>query len=150
MRIRTVLLVFLTILLLAGCGTNLMTRASVIDAVSSIERHGDWSFSLVEERGAREEFPLTLTQAGLLHATLEWNEEPEAGSQVALIVFREGTPGAYARSDGAPPSLELYWTISPRLLEKTSPDEWSIAVVNLRDTSVSGSVRVQLEPVPTP
>lgn len=148
MQLRNALLGFLTILLLSACGTSVMPRASVIDAVSSIERQGEWSFSLAGERGARKDFPLSLTHAGLLHATLEWDED--AGSQVALIVFREGTPGAYARSDGAPPSLDLYWTVPSRLLEQTSADDWSIAVVNLRDTPASGSVTVRLEPVPAP
>lgn len=149
MRIRTTLLGCLMLLLLSGCGTTLMPRASVIDAVSSMESHGDWSFSLAGERGARKEFPLSLTRTGLLHATLEW-DAGGADSQVALIVFREGTPGAYARSDGAPPNLDLYWTVPARLLEKTSADEWSIAVVNLRDMPISGSVQARLEPVPAP
>ena len=150
MRIRNVLLGVLALLFLTGCGRPLISRASVIDAVSSVEHQGEWTFSLAGERGAREEFPLSLAHAGLLHATLEWDTEADAGSQVALIVFREGTPGAYARSDGAPPSQDLYWTVPPHTLEETSADEWSIAVVNLRDTPASGVVRVQLEPVPAP
>lgn len=147
---RNALLGFLVIVLLSGCGTALMPRASIMDAVSSIENHGSWSFALPGERGTREELPLSLDRAGLLHATLEWNADSEADSRVALIVFREGTPGAYARSDGSPPILDLYWTIPPRLLNKTAPDEWSIAVVNLRDVPASGMVRVQMEPVPAP
>lgn len=145
---RTTLLIVLTLTLLVACGRASSQPASIRDAVTGIETRGNWTFDLPSRRGERQTFPITLDKTGLLHVDVHWTGD--ADSRLALILFREGTPGAYARTDGTQPRLQLFWTMPPNLVAATSGDEWQLAVVNLRDVPASGELTVRVEPLPTP
>lgn len=136
------------------CATLVLTLAGCVSARQRITEHPPASLATlrvgsdptralpfaVEGRvGARTSIWLLVQEPGTVTVDISWARD----ATLAIMIYREGTPGYYARTEGEDGSARLTWEATPEILRESRPEEWRLAIVNLSKQATTGEIRVE-------
>lgn len=139
-RIGKLLHIMLLWPLLAACGGSAGKDArTVAVATPASAVH---LFELPGQPGARQIYALALSGTGRLEARATW----EGAQRLAIIIYRQGVAGYYARQDGADGLATLDWLIPPGVIEASQTRQWRVAVVNLDSEPANGRLTIAFQP----
>ncbi|HBY94331.1 MAG: hypothetical protein M5U01_36105 [Ardenticatenaceae bacterium] len=139
-RTSSLLAVLVVLPLLAACGGNAIKDARPVAVATPASAVNP--FKLPGQPGARQVFALPLSDTGRLEARATW----EGTRRLAIIVYRQGVAGYYARQEGADGQATLDWLIPPEAIQESQTHDWRVAVVNLDREPAQGRLTIAFQP----